>query len=146
MKKKTPAAQSQDPFSKAQGVNENRKYDQLYNLRKKQIDKTDKSKVDYEFERQQEECTFAPQLYTNKTYGQNASAPRRNTPGLVSSSVTSMPSVQQQSMSTRDRQERTEQKNLERMRKAREEKERKAEMFERGIPKPKPLTAAQLEQ
>lgn len=32
------------------------------------------------------------------------------------------------------------------MQKAREEKQRKAEMFERGVPKTKPLTQAQLEE
>jgi hypothetical protein len=31
-------------------------------LRKPQIDKTDKAKEDYEFERMGEECTFKPKL------------------------------------------------------------------------------------
>lgn len=35
-------------------------YSKLYKMQKKQIEKTDKSAVDYEFERQQQECTFAP--------------------------------------------------------------------------------------
>jgi len=56
MKKKTGASQSADPFAKASGLAgagaDPKKYDQLYNLRKKQIDKTDKTKEDYEFERQ----------------------------------------------------------------------------------------------
>ena len=33
---------------------------------------------------------------------------------------------------------------MERFKKAREERERKNQMFERGIPKPKPLTSAQI--
>ena len=31
-------------------------------MRKRQMDKQDKSKADYEFERSGEECTFAPKL------------------------------------------------------------------------------------
>jgi hypothetical protein len=31
-------------------------------MRKRQLDKIDKSKEDYEFERQQQECTFAPKI------------------------------------------------------------------------------------
>jgi len=42
--------------------NQNKKYLELYSKAKKQIDKTDKTKEDYEFERNQEECTFAPKL------------------------------------------------------------------------------------
>jgi hypothetical protein len=37
-----------------------RKCDELYKKHKKQIEKQDKSNQDYEFEKQQEECTFAP--------------------------------------------------------------------------------------
>lgn len=40
------------------------KYDQLYALRKRQVDKTDKAKEDYEYERHGQECTFAPKLLT----------------------------------------------------------------------------------
>jgi len=36
--------------------------ERLYNMRRSQRDKTDKAKVDYEFEKQAEECTFAPNL------------------------------------------------------------------------------------
>lgn len=39
-------------------------YNELYNQRKRQVDKTDKTKEDYEFERQGQECTFAPKLMT----------------------------------------------------------------------------------
>ena len=38
------------------------KHDQLYNLRKKQKEKTDKTNEDYEFERHGQECPFAPKL------------------------------------------------------------------------------------
>lgn len=60
------------------------KYNQLYNLAKKQIDKTDKRREDYEFERAGDECTFAPQLIS-KPYGaqaktQNTFGPRSETP------------------------------------------------------------------
>lgn len=34
----------------------------LYNKRKNQLEKTDKTKEEYEFEKQSEECTFAPNL------------------------------------------------------------------------------------
>lgn len=40
------------------------KYDQLYSMRKRQLDKQDKTKEDYEFEKQEQECTFAPKLMT----------------------------------------------------------------------------------
>ena len=36
--------------------------ERLYGMRKRQLDKTDKAKEDYEFEKQAEECTFAPNL------------------------------------------------------------------------------------
>ena len=36
--------------------------ERLYNQRKRQLDKTDKAKEDYEFEKQAEECTFAPNI------------------------------------------------------------------------------------
>ena len=39
--------------------------ERLYLQRKAQIDKTDKAKEDYEFERQGEECTFQPKKYTS---------------------------------------------------------------------------------
>ena len=39
--------------------------ERLYQQRKAQIDKTDKAKEDYEFERQGEECTFQPKKYTS---------------------------------------------------------------------------------
>lgn len=45
---------------------------------------------------------------------------------------------------TKDRQKKMEEKQKERLRKAREEKERINEMLGRGIPKAKPLTAAQI--
>lgn len=35
-------------------------------MRKRQLDKIDKSKEDYEFERQQNECTFAPKIYSKQ--------------------------------------------------------------------------------
>ena len=36
--------------------------ERLYSKRKMQKNKTDKAKEDYEFEKQQEECTFAPKI------------------------------------------------------------------------------------
>ena len=45
-------------------------------------------------------------------------------------------------ISAKERQERFEQKQKERLAKAREDKKRKDQMFERGIPKAKPLTPA----
>ena len=52
-KKDEETPQSNDPFSKATEPPPTgaAKYDQLYKLRKRQLDKTDKSKEDYEFER-----------------------------------------------------------------------------------------------
>ena len=44
------------------------KHDQLYSMRKRQLDKTDKTKEDYEFERQGQECTFAPKTTKNPKY------------------------------------------------------------------------------
>lgn len=38
------------------------KYEQLYGLKKAQKDKQDKSKQDYEYERNKEELTFAPKI------------------------------------------------------------------------------------
>ena len=35
-------------------------------MRKRQVDKTDKKKEDYEFEKQQKECTFAPKIYSKQ--------------------------------------------------------------------------------
>ena len=35
-------------------------------MRKAQINKTDKAKEDYEFEKQAEECTFAPNIKPKK--------------------------------------------------------------------------------
>ena len=49
-------------------------------------------------------------------------------------------------MTTEERKLRFEQKQLERMEKARLEKQRKNAMFERGVPKAKPLTQTQLEE
>ena len=40
--------------------------ERLYKLRVAQKNKKDKAKVDYEFEKQAEECTFAPQIITKK--------------------------------------------------------------------------------
>jgi uncharacterized protein with ParB-like and HNH nuclease domain len=36
--------------------------ERLYKIRKLQIEKTDKTKEDYEYEKAKEECTFAPNL------------------------------------------------------------------------------------
>lgn len=51
-----------DPFELAQPDQGAAKFNQLYSMRKRQLDKIDKSKEDYEFERQQEECSFAPKF------------------------------------------------------------------------------------
>lgn len=110
------------------------KYAQLYKLHKKQIDRTDKTKEDYEFERQQEECTFAPTIYTkNKEYANKESAIRsKNQISQMSAASNPAPN--------KDRQKMMEEKQKERLRRAREEKERVNEMLERGIPKPKQMT------
>jgi hypothetical protein len=53
-------------FSKKKDPNADKpKFEKLYNLRKRQIDKTEKSSEDYYFEKNKEELTFKPQL--NKT-------------------------------------------------------------------------------
>ena len=49
-------------------------------------------------------------------------------------------------MTTEERKLKFEQKQFERMEKARQEKQRKNAMFERGVPKSKPLTQIQLEE
>ena len=64
-----------DPFKQADGSS---KFNELYNMRKNQYDKRDKTKEDYEFEKQQEECTFTPQLYSNKYNAVESSVKRRN--------------------------------------------------------------------
>mmetsp|Transcript_12309 Transcript_12309/g.19096 ORF Transcript_12309/g.19096 Transcript_12309/m.19096 type:complete len:145 (+) Transcript_12309:2692-3126(+) len=51
------------PFAEG---SEQAKYERLYSLRKKQIEKTDKTKEDYEFEKNAAECTFAPRLATKQ--------------------------------------------------------------------------------
>jgi len=48
------------------------KYLELYGKAKKQVEKTDKSKQDYEFERHGGECTFAPQLKPQRPPRQKA--------------------------------------------------------------------------
>lgn len=69
-KKKTTAASTDkiqtedDPFEAEKKPH----YAELYKQRKRQVDKTDKSKEDYEFERQGQECTFAPKLMSNPNY------------------------------------------------------------------------------
>lgn len=129
------AKKRQEPFANASGNAS--KYDQLYSLRKRQMDKTDKSKEDYEFERHGAECTFAPQLNNNPQYmrqnikNQETAAHSQTSQGTAS-------------LSAKERQEKFEQKRLERLRRGREEKARKAEMMERGIPKSKPMSQAQV--
>ena len=112
-----------------------KKYDRLYNLRKRQVDKTDKAKEDYEFERMGQECTFAPKLMTKNQHV----APR------ALNNASSINSFRQEpNMTAEQRRQKNEQKQLDRMQKAREEKQRKAAMFERGIPQSKPLSSAQI--
>ena len=43
-------------------------------MRKRQIDKTDKAKEDYEYQKQAEECTFAPNLVRKPTRTKKADA------------------------------------------------------------------------
>lgn len=84
----------------------------LYAKRKPQIEKTEKTKEDYEFERMGNECTFAPNLIKGPT------AHRKNDAKTKQS----------------ERQQETFNKQLERQKKAREEKERIKQMMERGVP------------
>ena len=86
-------------------------------MRKAQKNKTDKAKEDYEFEKQADECTFAPNIKPKKI--KKAVGPAEKT----------------------ERQLKAEQKQMERLQKAKEEKERKAGMFTRGVPKPKNPTS-----
>lgn len=68
-KKKTPVsrAPADDPFD-----NEKKpRHAELYEQRKRQVDRTDKTKEDYEFERHGQECTFAPKLMSNPKYLRN---------------------------------------------------------------------------
>lgn len=58
------APQANNPFEQEQKPHHN----VLYEKRKRQIDKADKTKEDYEFERQGQECTFAPKLMSNPKY------------------------------------------------------------------------------
>ena len=96
--------------------------ERLYKLRVAQKNKKDKAKVDYEFEKQAEECTFAPQIISKK-------------PARASTAEKT------------ERQRQAEQKQMERIQKAVEEKERKNTMLVRGIPKPKnPTSLAQIPQ
>lgn len=89
----------------------NEKYKQLYALAKPQKDKTDKTKEDYEFERNQQECTFQPKM--------NARA--KQSVQVESGAVTSDKAVQKQ---------------IDRLNKAREEKERIKMYTERGAMPP----------
>lgn len=82
-------------------------------MRTKAIDKRDKAKEDYEFEKQAQECTFAPNL-SRKPVTKPQSAAKT---------------------AASERQQKTMQKQMERMNKAREEKERIKTMTQRGIPK-----------
>lgn len=62
-----PNSATTDPFDQEKKP----KHAELYSKRKRQIDKTDKSKEDYEFERHGQECTFAPKLMTKPKYLRN---------------------------------------------------------------------------
>ena len=84
--------------------------ERLYGMRKAQIDKTDKTKEDYELERSSNECTFQPKFLSQE-----------------SSSRVKQPLV------TTTRQSDSMQKQIERQNKAREEKERLKTFTERGI-------------
>ena len=87
------------------------KYEQLYGLKKDQKDKQDKSKQDYEYERNKEELTFAPKITSHHN-----TAPQRNTDESVVH-------------------DRAVQKQVERLNKAREDKDRIKNMTERGYQK-----------
>ena len=88
-----------------------KRFEELYALskNKQQINKTDKSKEDYEYEKSKDELTFKPKMYTAK-------------PGSSASKKTSLDN------------DRNVQKQKERMEKARDEKERIKMITERGIP------------
>eukprot|EP00347_Sterkiella_histriomuscorum_P000078 403377271 len=78
------------------------KFEQLYALAKHQKVKQDKSKQDYEFERNQQECTFQPKMVSKTSNLNDVSA--MNAPGVSNDKHV--------------------QKQIDRMNKAREEKER----------------------
>ena len=146
MKKKNYAQQrEEDPFHNDylsptnQNSEDQPKYDKLYKMHKKQIDRQDKTKEDYEFERQQQECTFTPNIVTKKNY--------TNKESIIKNNRSQNNSVLGNSMNkdaAKERQKKMEEKQHERLKRAREEKERINGMLERGIPKAKPVTQAQM--
>jgi hypothetical protein len=85
------------------------KYEQLYQLAKHQKVRQDKTKEDYEYERNKEELTFAPKI-------QSSNMPQRNTEQQVNL-------VQDKFV----------QKQIDRLNKGREEKERVRLFMEKGI-------------
>jgi len=110
-------------------------------MRKRQVDKADKTKADYEFEKQGQECTFAPKLmsknprYIRDRIEKKIESDGKATPLQVNSSQDLLasqpkaeapsPQTQFRPMTAKERQDKFEQKQLERLKKAREEKERK---------------------
>lgn len=93
-------------------VNNQAKYEQLYQLAKNnaQKNKVDKSKEDYEYEKQKNECTFAPKIQNNNNIVRNAEGVQLNV-------------VQDLFVK----------KQIERLNKGREEKERIKNFMENGV-------------
>lgn len=100
------------------------------------MDKIDKTKEDYEFEKSQEECTFAPKLMSKQ--------PKYIRERVTQNTGETLNNDASRPMTAKERQAKTEQKNLERMKKAREEKDRKNAFRVRGEPKSKPMTEVQM--
>jgi hypothetical protein len=98
-------------------------------MRKDHKNKIDKAKEDYEFEKQQNECTFAPKT--------NNYIPKNQRKNLVAPQTVPVNGQQAQKLTAEERRQKTMQKQIDRMNKAREEKERVNTMTERGIPKSK---------
>ena len=142
-KKNEPKASvdyGQDPFDQEKKP----RHAELYKQRKRQIDKQDKTKEDYEFERHGQECSFAPKLISNPKYLKSKPASRQKIDSQQTSKMTDQQNESQNDtfgtskksipVTAKQRQEQFERKQLERMKKAREEKMRKNAMFERGEP------------
>ena len=106
LSKSTMTVQQQQP--QPTNADQKAKYEQLYALAKHQKNKQDKTKEDYEFEKNVQECTFQPKLQANQA--------RKNIPE-IGQSVTQDKHVQKQ---------------IDRLNKGREEKERVKLYHERG--------------
>ena len=127
-KRKTTTTVAVDPPEK-RGDNAR---ERLYRQRNRQIDKADKAKEDYEFERMGEECTFAPKVNKNLHVRSTIAQIQLNT-NPVQKQDPSPSSTAAGAKGTLSRAEISYQKQLERQKKAREEKQRVKNLTERGV-------------